>query len=472
MKMLFSLSVIFLLAGIAEAQNTWYVPDDYPTIQAAVNGSANGDIVIVRPGKYVENVDYLGKAITVKSEMGPGNTIIDGGNSDSVVKFVTGEGNSSVLSGFTLINGSSYDGGGVFCDSAAPVIKGNVIYNNSANYGAGISVLSATEVVVEGNLIRDNYAWLSGAGIHCYDTLYGRVSDNIIWGNTAQSQIGGIECQASTLTLQNNVIAYNDTQLSSGGGIACIFGSHMTVVNNTIYGNTSAYLGGGVSLDWLSSMTLVNSIVWDNNAYEGEELFVTGGSVLDISHCDVQEGMSGAYVDGSSVMNWGASMIDADPLLVIGDGTDFHLTWNSPCREGGDGLAPSLPDEDFEGDPRIASDAPDLGADEAYRHLYYTGAATPGGGIKGKLVGMPGASPVGLFFGSAIQEQPIPTAWGMFRLQAPLLLLLLPPMPSNGVMVLPAVVPLSPAAPYDIPMQAMIGLTPDSLTNLCVLEVR
>ncbi|MHC4945332.1 MAG: hypothetical protein ACYTG7_20140 [Planctomycetota bacterium] len=30
----------------------------------------------------------------------------------------------------------------------------------------------------------------------------------------------------------------------------------------------------------------------------------------------------------------------------------------------------------------------------------------------------------------------------------------------------------TPPAPYDLPMQALIGLDPDSLTNLWVLEVR
>jgi hypothetical protein len=33
-------------------------------------------------------------------------------------------------------------------------------------------------------------------------------------------------------------------------------------------------------------------------------------------------------------------------------------------------------------------------------------------------------------------------------------------------------IPSTPPAPYDIPMQALIGLDPDSLTNLEVLEVR
>jgi hypothetical protein len=36
----------------------------------------------------------------------------------------------------------------------------------------------------------------------------------------------------------------------------------------------------------------------------------------------------------------------------------------------------------------------------------------------------------------------------------------------------PATIPLSPPAPYDIPMQGLVGLNSDSLTNVCLVEVR
>jgi hypothetical protein len=64
------------------------------------------------------------------------------------------------------------------------------------------------------------------------------------------------------------------------------------------------------------------------------------------------------------------------------------------------------------------------------------------------------------------------TVWGEFHLQAPWFLIPLVPIPANGVLVLPATIPGTPPAPYDLPMQALIGLDPDSLTNLYVLEVR
>jgi hypothetical protein len=113
-----------------------------------------------------------------------------------------------------------------------------------------------------------------------------------------------------------------------------------------------------------------------------------------------------------------------------------------------------------------------MGADEFYTHLYVSGEKTPGGSIQGKLIGLPGTNPVGLLFGSGVLDLPAPTAWGNFHLQAPWLLIPLVLIPSNGVLVIPATMPATPPAPYDLPMQALIGLGPDSLTNLYVLEVR
>jgi hypothetical protein len=167
----------------------------------------------------------------------------------------------------------------------------------------------------------------------------------------------------------------------------------------------------------------------------------------------------------------GSGNIDQDPAFVDASNGDFHLTHPSPCRNAGDNGFIFI-QLDFEGDPRIAGGLVDMGADEFYTHLYVTGSKTPGGSIEGKLVGLPGTSPVGLFFGSGVLDNPVQTAWGFFRLEHPWFLVPLIPIPGDGVLMLPASIPLSPAAPYDVPMQALIGLTSTSLTNLEVLEVR
>ena len=65
-----------------------HVPGDYKTIQDAIDAAKNGDTILVAPEIYRENIDFLGKAITLRSDADgdpqthdilPEKTIIDGG---------------------------------------------------------------------------------------------------------------------------------------------------------------------------------------------------------------------------------------------------------------------------------------------------------------------------------------------------------------------------------------------------------
>src|ERR1700732_1774738 len=100
------LSIGFSLPALAG--NTIHVPADQPTIQAGINAAINGDTVLVSPGTYFENINFNGKAITVKSAGGPAVSVIDGQQLGPVVEFATSETRNSVLRGFTLQNGHGH----------------------------------------------------------------------------------------------------------------------------------------------------------------------------------------------------------------------------------------------------------------------------------------------------------------------------------------------------------------------------
>jgi hypothetical protein len=108
----FSVLVAFSATASAGVIN---VPDDYTTIQAAVNAASPGDTIIVGPGTYVEytGTPSAGVAVqvpwyaegtgglTIRSSDGPENTIIDCGSAGSGVKIVS---NDITFSGFTVKN--------------------------------------------------------------------------------------------------------------------------------------------------------------------------------------------------------------------------------------------------------------------------------------------------------------------------------------------------------------------------------
>lgn len=110
MKSIFLLTTLLLAPALGLAA-TIHVPDDFGTIQGAIDHASSNDTIIVKPGTYMENIDFTGKAVAVRSEQGPGFTSIDGNQLESVVTFSSGEGSGSILQGFTVTNGKGRESG-------------------------------------------------------------------------------------------------------------------------------------------------------------------------------------------------------------------------------------------------------------------------------------------------------------------------------------------------------------------------
>lgn len=514
-SVLTSIIVCALLLAFTSPQrsNTYYVPDDYRTIQEAIDATIHGDTVIVRPGTYVENIRFHGKAITVKSELGPYVTLIDGNQMESCVSFLDGEHNTSILEGFTITNGlGTYDpwiyghfGGGIICmNSSSPLIRNNIISKNTPLYGGGIHVehfsspvierniitensvglgygggiycFGSCSPVIKGNYISKNSAWLGG-GIYCKARGSPVIRDNVITKNVANNNGGGIyarELYLSTnfLLIANNIVSENTAE-KHGGGIDCVDVNELIITSNTIFGNKSGYSGGGgggFRCQLIDKGEIANTILWNNKPYE-IVLYSTGTPfVISVSYTDVEGGMKKVKLDPGCTLNWGAGMIDADPLFVASAEGDLHIRHDSPCKDAGDDAAPHLSDIDFEGDPRIADGKTDMGADEFHAHLYCTGNAKPSGKVKVKFIGTPSTSPVGLFLGSGVMDPPLASPWGDWYLEFPVFgPFLLAPIPfPEGVEVLYGTLPAAPPGPYSIPMQALIG---NEFTNPCILFV-
>lgn len=462
---------------------TIHVPSDYAKIQKAIKAAVDGDVVLVAPGTYVEHIDFLGKAIAVKSSGGPDTTVIDGWERGSVVTFQSGEGPDSMLEGFFVTNGSGtvigiYKyGGGIYCKDSSPTIFGNVIAKNSAGWGGGI-ICDTSFPIISHNLITENLAVKTsggGGGIYCYRESSPLIENNAITRNAAFEGGGLYLGYHFASDVRNNIIMGNLATEYGGAGIHC-WACRPNITNNTIYGNkvlTPYGVGGGIYC-YYSSLTITNTILWNNYAGKGPEIGMesfVGTNTVRIQYSDVRGREASVYMDPGLTLIWGPGMIDDDPLFVDPFRYDFHIAFDSPCRDAGHSGAPGLPDKDFEGDPRIAHGTADMGADEFCTHLYWTGDATPGGSVELKLVGLPGTTPVQLWLGSGVLDPPWTTKYGDWYLQFPLLAQAgLGSIPSpGGVLVLPFIIPPSTPTPLPLPLQAGVGL---ELTNLSVLEVK
>lgn len=231
------------------------IPADYPTIQLGIDVANTGDTVLVDTGTYFENINFIGKAITVASHYiidgdtnHINNTVINGSqpaipDSASVVTFNSGTDTTSVICGFTITGGTGTSlnsdtwrlGGGILCYYAGAKIINNKILNNTTHHpdlahGGGICCRSSNQwVVIRDNTIQHNAAF----------------SDSVARG-------GGIYSRNNSLVLKNNIISHDSLygDKVNGGGVYLYFTYYLEMTGNIITRNSvvgiSDYWGVGM----------------------------------------------------------------------------------------------------------------------------------------------------------------------------------------------------------------------------------
>ena len=244
--LILAVSLLGVVANIQVASaRVITVPDDFLTIQGAINDASDGDSVVVRTGIYHEHI-VVNKTVSLVGE-DVSTTIIDGSGIGHVVIITSDDVN---MTGFTVRNsGTAYHITGINLNNVNHCnVSGNIITNNE--HGLEIHNYSYYNTI-SGNNMTENNKW----GMHIIDSHYNNVSGNVIggsiWGSIA---IHGFST--------HNRIFENNVGNNDNGGIS-IDGSEY----NDIYENNIANNLWGISVQYGSEYNAISCNNIANNNY-------------------------------------------------------------------------------------------------------------------------------------------------------------------------------------------------------------
>ncbi|MCO5381346.1 MAG: pectinesterase family protein [Methanosarcina barkeri] len=320
LKLLLLAFFIFTLSSFIGAAATYTVATDgtgnYATIQAAVDKAASGDIILVQPGTYTENIVITKANLELRSASdNPEDTIIASNTTGKDVIYIGARANSKIkgftISGATgatisgismsLCNGCTIENNKFLNNNMGISLKssGNiVVHNNTATVGTGtgIYITQSYSTTISGNKVSgyasgikiddsqggntvsgNTVSQISGNGIGLEDTSNNALESNIV---SSTGNRGIYLARSSKNNLKNNIISS-----SGSNGIEMELSSGNTVFNNTVSGNTTTDNNHGIFLytctdSYVQSNTVSgceygiamrtseNNSVVNNNAYE------------------------------------------------------------------------------------------------------------------------------------------------------------------------------------------------------------
>ncbi|MDI6448073.1 S8 family serine peptidase [Anaerobaca lacustris] len=193
----------------------------FDAIQKAIDYAFPGETIVLLDGHYSGpgnvNINLGGKPITVRSENGPQNCIIDCLGQGRGFDFHTSEGPETVLQGITITGGKGTNGAGIQIKGSSPTIRDCVLAGNSASMGGGgLAISGDSQPVIANCLLAGNLALLGGA-VNAQTTADIKLTNCTLAHNTAVMAGGAVSVSGAISVELSNCILWDN-------GAAPIFG--------------------------------------------------------------------------------------------------------------------------------------------------------------------------------------------------------------------------------------------------------
>lgn len=300
--------------AFAELRTAIRVPEDLPTIQAAIDSAPDWGTVVVSPGTYTGDgnveLDLGGKPIHLRSSRGPESAFIECEEQSRAFDLFREETMGSIVEGFTLRRGSASgegegrSGGGVYC---AP--------------GTKPTFLRCTF----GFCHADSH----GGAVYCAPGSKPRFLACRFVGNRAGGDGGALFVDRGAEVWLANCLVSGNASFGSGGGVRALGGG--TLRNCSIVDNSSGMSGGGIAVEGASREgKLTNCLLWANRPDQ-----IRGP--MEIAYSCIEGGWTGA--EDIRLRPWtgnvaAAPVTDAGNLIGSGFAPFAQAHPDHPSRRG------------------------------------------------------------------------------------------------------------------------------------------
>jgi predicted outer membrane repeat protein len=287
---------------------------DFATIQDALDGSYDGDVIELEDGTYTgpgNRALVIGtKRVTLRSLGGdPSLCILDCEEAARGLVFTSWEPPGTLIEGITIRSGSAPDGlgGGAWFgyEGATSCTFRNCVFESCrARLGAGVAT-EGSELRLERCRFRQNWASESGGAVYARQII----------------TLDAVEC-----TFDGNKAAVRGGAIYTADGVYLTTISSCTLTDNRVTGPSG--LGGAISSDsYYPEIRLENTIVAFNHAAATGGIFAPG---VVSSCCDYYGNSNGDWGGCPSQIGQDGN-ISLDPRFCDFAGEDYRLQTDSPC---------------------------------------------------------------------------------------------------------------------------------------------